>query len=168
MTRATTRRSDHHIHPSLGCCTTVRVSGLDHVVLTVRDVDVTVDFYERVLGMRRVEFADGKRVALAFGAQKLNLHPLGNEFMPNAREARPGSADLCLLVETPLAEVLAHLERENVEIEYGPDDADGATDSLRSVWIRDPDGNLVELAQKPQHRAAPAPTDAQEPPRPPQ
>jgi catechol 2,3-dioxygenase-like lactoylglutathione lyase family enzyme len=125
----------------------MRVGRLDHVVLTVRDLDVTVAFYQ-VLGMRRVEFAGGTRVALAFGEQKLNLHQQGNEFLPNAREARPGSADLCLLVETPLGEVLAHLKRENVAIEYGPDDADGATGPLRSVWIRDPDGNLVELAEK--------------------
>lgn len=126
----------------------MRVSGLDHVVLTVRDLDVTVVFYERVLGMRRVEFVGGTRVALALGEHKLNLHEQGSEFLPNAGDARPGSADLCLLVETPLGEVLAHLEREGVAIEYGPDDADGATGTLRSVWIRDPDGNLVELAER--------------------
>lgn len=126
----------------------MRVGGLDHVVLTVRDLDVTVAFYERVLGMRRVEFAGGTRIAVAFGEQKLNLHEQGNEFLPNARDARPGTADLCLLVETPLDEVLAHLESEGVALEHGPDAADGATGPLRSVWIRDPDGNLVELAER--------------------
>ncbi len=126
----------------------MRVRRLDHLVLTVRDIETTVAFYERVLGMRRVDFAAGTRVALAFGEQKLNLHAHGSEFLPNARAARPGSADLCLLVETPLDEVLAHLESQGVELEYGPDEADGATGPLWSVWIRDPDGNLIELAQK--------------------
>lgn len=126
----------------------MRIGGLDHLVLTVADLEVTVAFYERVLGMRRVQFSGGTRVALAFGEQKLNLHEKGSEFLPNARHAQPGSADLCLLVETPLDEVLAHLERESVAIEYGPDDADGATGPLRSVWIRDPDGNLVELGER--------------------
>ncbi len=126
----------------------MRVARLDHVVLTVRDLDATTAFYERVLGMRRIEFAGGTRVALAFGEQKLNLHEQGSEFLPNAREARPGSADLCLLVETPLDQVLAHLRSQGVALEHGPDGADGATGPLRSVWIRDPDGNLVELAEK--------------------
>lgn len=129
----------------------MRVAQLDHVVLTVRDLEGTVAFYERVLGMRRVEFAGGTRIALAFGGQKLNLHEQGNEFLPNAREAGPGSADLCLLLETPLDDVLVHLKSQGVALEHGPDDADGATGPLRSVWIRDPDGNLVELAEAVAH-----------------
>lgn len=118
------------------------------MVLTVRDLDATVAFYERVLGMRRVDFAGGTRVALAFGEQKLNLHVHGHEFLPNARDARPGTADFCLLVDAPLDEVIAQLEAEGVAPEHGPDGADGARGTLRSVWIRDPDGNLVELAEE--------------------
>ena len=125
----------------------MRVASLDHVVLTVADIERTVAFYERVLGMRRVEFAGGTRVALAFGEQKLNLHEHGREFLPNAAVARPGTADLCLLVATPLDEVIDLLEREGIDREHGPDHADGATGALRSVWIRDPDGNLIELSE---------------------
>jgi len=127
----------------------VRIAGLDHVVLTVRDVATTVDFYERALGMRSFTFAGGTRTALAFGRQKINLHELGHEFLPNAREARPGSADICLLADMALDDVVDHLAAEGVEIEHGPAEADGAEGSLRSVWVRDPDGNLVEVATRP-------------------
>ncbi len=124
------------------------VAGLDHLVLTVRDLGATIEFYERVLGMRAFTFADGTRSALAFAGQKLNLHELGREHLPNARDARPGSADFCLLTETPLDQVVARLRAHGVEIEHGPDRADGAEGPLNSVWIRDPDGNLVELANR--------------------
>jgi len=124
----------------------MRVAALDHIVLTVRDIAATVEFYERVLGLVPVTFANGTRTALAFGVQKINLHEQGHEFLPNARNARPGSADMCLLTKTPLHEVVAHLRARGVEIEHGPDAADGAQEPLRSLWIRDPDGNLVELA----------------------
>lgn len=126
----------------------MQIAGVDHVVLTVCDLAATVDFYERVLGMRPYTFAGGTRTALSFGHQKLNLHELGREFLPNAREARPGSADLCFLTETPLDQVVAHLQAHAVEIEHGPDGADGAEGPLNSVWIRDPDGNLIELANR--------------------
>jgi hydroxymethylpyrimidine/phosphomethylpyrimidine kinase len=126
----------------------VRIAGIDHVVLTVRDVGATTEFYERVLGMRAFTFADGTRTALAFAGQKLNLHQLGLEFLPNARDARPGSADFCLLTDTPLDEVVAQLRAHGIDIEHGPDGADGAEGPLKSVWIRDPDGNLVELANR--------------------
>jgi catechol 2,3-dioxygenase-like lactoylglutathione lyase family enzyme len=124
-----------------------KVLGLDHVVLTVRDVGETVRFYEEVVGMRAFTFADGARTALAFGAQKINLHELGREILPNAQAAAPGTADFCLLVDTPLDEVVAHLRECGVAVEEGPDRADGATGPLRSVWFRDPDGNLVELGE---------------------
>jgi catechol 2,3-dioxygenase-like lactoylglutathione lyase family enzyme len=129
----------------------MKVTALDHVVLTVRDIGHTRGFYERVLGMRRFSFDDGERWALAFGDQKLNLHELGSEHLPNAAEATPGSADLCLLTETPLEDVMVHLEAEGVGIELGPAPADGATAPLRSVWIRDPDGNLIEIANRVGH-----------------
>jgi catechol 2,3-dioxygenase-like lactoylglutathione lyase family enzyme len=126
----------------------LRVTGLDHLVLTVRDLAATIDFYERTLGMRAFSFAGGSRWALAFGSEKLNLHELGNEYLPNARHAQPGSADLCLLTETPIDAVIAHLESLDVQIELGPTRADGATGELCSVYVRDPDGNLVEVANR--------------------
>lgn len=124
------------------------ISDLDHLVLTVRDLGATVSFYERVLGMRAFTFAGGTRTALAFGTQKINLHEYGHEHLPNAREARPGSADFCLLTDTPLDDVVAHLAELDIDIEHGPDAADGARGPLRSIWLRDPDGNLVELANE--------------------
>ena len=126
----------------------IRIAGIDHVVLTVSNLPATVDFYERVLGMRPHTFADGTRTALAFAGQKFNLHELGREILPNAKVARPGSADLCLLVEAPMDQVVAQLEAHGVEAEQGPAAADGATGPLNSVWIRDPDGNLIELANR--------------------
>ena len=126
----------------------LRIADLDHFVLTVRDLDATVNFYERVLGMRAFTFADGTRKGLAFGRHKINLHQVGHEHLPNAREARPGSADLCFLTDTPLEDVIAHLAEMSVAVEYGPDAADGARGRLRSVWLRDPDGNLIELANR--------------------
>ncbi len=97
----------------------MNILGLDHVVLTVRDLEATIDFYGRALGMRAVSFARGKRRALAFGDQKINLHLLGAEFMPNARVAGPGTADLCFLTDTPLEQAVARLESEGVDIEHG-------------------------------------------------
>jgi len=123
-----------------------QIAALDHLVLTVRDIAATVDFYERAIGMRSFTFAGGTRTALAFGDQKINLHELGAEYLPNARAAGPGTADFCLLTPTPLDAVVAHLERMGIAVEQGPDRADGARAPLRSIWLRDPDGNLVELA----------------------
>lgn len=124
------------------------MTALDHLVLTVSDLPATIDFYERALGMRAFSFAGGSRWALAFGSHKLNLHALGDEFQPNARHAQPGSADLCLLTETSIEDVVAHLGPAGVEIELGPTRADGATGELRSVYVRDPDGNLVEVSNR--------------------
>jgi catechol 2,3-dioxygenase-like lactoylglutathione lyase family enzyme len=124
-----------------------KVLGLDHIVLTVHDIAATVRFYEEVVGMRAFTFADGGRTALAFGSQKINLHELGSEVLPNARAAAPGTADFCLLVDRSLEEVVDHLRDCGVVVEQGPAPADGATGPLRSVWFRDPDGNLVELAE---------------------
>ncbi len=125
----------------------IRVDAIDHVVLTVRDLSVTIDFYELVLGMEAIAFAGGRR-ALRFGDQKINLHELGNEHLPNARHAGPGTADLCLLTPTPLDSVVARLRALDVDIEAGPAPADGALGPLLSVWFRDPDGNLIEVANR--------------------
>ena len=122
------------------------VHGLDHLVLTVADIEVTVDFYERVLGMRPMTF-DG-RCALAFGGQKINLHQAGLEFEPKARRALPGSGDLCFLTVEPIAEVIDRLGRLGIAIEEGPVDRAGAQRPLRSVYVRDPDGNLIEVANE--------------------
>jgi catechol 2,3-dioxygenase-like lactoylglutathione lyase family enzyme len=125
----------------------MRVARIDHVVLTVRDVERTVAFYESVLGMRAATFGEGRR-ALAFGDQKLNLHQAGREFEPKARSPLPGSADLCFTTDVPLEEVVAHLAERGVVIELGPVDKVGARHALRSVYFRDPDGNLVEVANE--------------------
>lgn len=125
----------------------MRVLRIDHVVLTVRDVDRTLSFYERALGMSAVTFGEGRR-ALAFGDQKLNLHQAGREFDPKARAPAPGSADLCFTTDVPLAEVERHLRSLGIAIELGPVDKTGARTALRSLYFRDPDGNLVEVANE--------------------
>jgi catechol 2,3-dioxygenase-like lactoylglutathione lyase family enzyme len=126
----------------------MNVARLDHLVLTVADVDRTCEFYESVLGMRRITFGDG-RTAMRFGDQKLNLHQHGNEVFPNARHAAPGTADLCFILETPIEQVVAELEAAGVPIELGPAEKDGALGPITSVYIRDPDENLIELSNYP-------------------
>ena len=125
--------------------TDLAVEALDHLVLTVADIDVTCAFYERVLGMTPVTFADGRR-ALAFGNQKINLHQAGAEFEPKAARPTPGSADLCLLVSGPIDAVVDHLVAERVAVEEGPVARTGARGPITSVYLRDPDGNLIEVA----------------------
>lgn len=120
---------------------------MDHVVLTCRDVDATIAWYERALGMRAVTFGEGRR-ALAFGDQKLNLHQAGREFDPRARVPTPGAVDLCFTTDVPLADVAAHLALEGVAVELGPVAKTGARSALRSLYVRDPDGNLVEIANE--------------------
>ena len=122
----------------------MNVQRLDHIVLTVADLDKTIAFYERVLGMTAVSFGEGRR-ALAFGDQKLNLHQAGREFEPKARRPAPGAIDLCFTTDVPLEAVTAHLRRCSVEIELGPVDKIGARAALRSVYFRDPDANEYEL-----------------------
>ena len=122
------------------------ISGLDHLVLTVRDVATSVDFYRRALGMRPETFGQG-RTALHFGRQKINLHPAAGPFQPHARTPAPGSADLCFLADRPLADVIHHLRSEDVAIEEGPVRRTGAGGPILSIYIRDPDGNLVEIAE---------------------
>lgn len=123
------------------------VSSIDHFVLTAGDVDATIDFYTRALGMTVDTFAGGRR-ALCFGDQKINLHQAGAEFEPKARTATPGSADFCLLSDVPVAEVAEHLGSEGVEVIEGPVPKAGATGALVSIYFRDPDGNLVEVSNR--------------------
>jgi catechol 2,3-dioxygenase-like lactoylglutathione lyase family enzyme len=124
----------------------VRVERLDHLVLTVRDVEETSAFYERVLGLRGVEFGGGRR-ALAFGEQKINLHEAGREFEPKAARPTPGSADLCFVVEREIPAVVEHLKSEGVEVVEGPVERTGAVGRMTSVYLRDPDGNLIEMSK---------------------
>jgi catechol 2,3-dioxygenase-like lactoylglutathione lyase family enzyme len=123
----------------------VRIDRLDHLVLTVADVDATVTFYEQVLGMRAVTFGDGRR-ALAFGNSKINLHQAGHEFEPKAARPTPGSADVCLIAADPLDQVCADLAAHGVTIEEGPVARTGAGGPIRSVYLRDPDNNLIEIS----------------------
>jgi catechol 2,3-dioxygenase-like lactoylglutathione lyase family enzyme len=125
----------------------MKVDRIDHVVLTVADLERTIDFYCGVLGMRAVSFGEGRR-ALVFGDQKLNLHQAGREFEPKARRPAPGAIDICFTTDVPLDEVAAHLRAEGVAIELGPVDKVGARRALRSLYFRDPDGNLVEVSNE--------------------
>lgn len=127
----------------------MRVTSLDHLVLTVADIGVTVAFYTTVLGMRAERFqpADGStRTALKFGAQKINLHQAGAEFDPKAAMPKPGSADLCFLTDVPLDDWQAHFAAHGVEVEEGPVARTGATGPILSLYLRDPDGNLIEVS----------------------
>ena len=118
---------------------------LDHLVLTVRDVAATCRFYQAALGMRREDFGGG-RVALHFGRQKINLHPHPSPVEIVAKDPRPGTADLCFITETPIAAAAAHLESLGIDIEMGPVERTGAQGTLNSIYCRDPDGNLIEIA----------------------
>jgi catechol 2,3-dioxygenase-like lactoylglutathione lyase family enzyme len=123
----------------------VRIDHLDHLVLTVADLDVAIHFYSSVLGMQATTFGDGRK-AVTFGNQKINFHLLGREFDPKAANPTSGSGDLCFVTTTPLAEVQAHLCELGVAIEEGPVERTGATGDILSVYLRDPDGNLIEIA----------------------
>jgi len=123
----------------------MKIQRLDHLVLTVADLTKTCEFYQRVLGLETVTFGAGRK-ALAFGQQKINLHQAGKEFEPKAAKPTPGSADLCFIASTPLAEVIEHLTEEGVAIEEGPVPRTGAIGAMQSVYFRDPDGNLIEVS----------------------
>ncbi|MBK6743260.1 MAG: VOC family protein [Hydrogenophilales bacterium] len=121
------------------------VGVLDHLVLTVADIEASLRFYTQVLGMRSEAFGVG-RSALHFGAQKINLHLAGAEFAPHASRPTPGSADLCFVAAAPLTETLGHLKAIGIALEDGPVARTGACGPITSVYFRDPDGNLIELA----------------------
>jgi catechol 2,3-dioxygenase-like lactoylglutathione lyase family enzyme len=123
------------------------ITSLDHLVLTVRDLEATVRFYVDGLGMRLVTFDQGRK-ALHFGSHKINLHLAGHEFEPNAAHPVPGSGDLCFLTERPLAEIGERLASLGYPVIEGPGRRTGATGPIRSVYFRDPDGNLIEVARR--------------------
>jgi catechol 2,3-dioxygenase-like lactoylglutathione lyase family enzyme len=122
------------------------IQDFDHVVLTTADLDKCLDFYTRVLGMRVERFGAG-RIALRFGDRKLNVHPPGYDARLKAGKPTPGSLDVCFLADRPLPEVIAHLKACDVAIIDGPGKRIGARFDLRSVYVRDPDNNLVEISE---------------------
>ena len=127
----------------------MQIDRLDHLVLTVASIDVTVDFYTRVLGMEAVTFGAG-RTALTFGTSKINLHEAGREFEPKAWRPTPGSADLCLIVSEDIPRVMTELAAAGLPIEEGPVKRTGALGTMTSCYLRDPDQNLIELSHYPE------------------
>ena len=123
----------------------MNIDRIDHIVLTVRDVEASCAFYSRVLGMGVATFGAGRK-ALVFGGQKINLHQAGREFEPRADAPTPGSADFCLISAVTLPEAIAHLRSCGVAIIEGPVAKTGASGPIRSVYFRDPDFNLVEIS----------------------
>lgn len=123
----------------------MRIDRVDHLVLTVADIAATCAFYADVLGMRVATSAAG-RTALLFGRQKINLHAVDHTFDPKAAHPTQGSADLCLITGTPVETVVAHMRARGIAIEGGPVARSGAAGPILSVYVRDPDGNLVEIA----------------------
>ena len=120
------------------------IDHLDHLVLTVANIEATVAFYRAALGMELITF--GGRKALRFGEQKINLHQAGKEFEPKAAHPIPGSGDLCFITKTPIEDVIAHLNGTRTRIELGPVDRTGAIGAIRSIYLRDPDFNLIEIS----------------------
>jgi len=124
----------------------MRIDRIDHIVITAHDVERTIAFYTRVLGMEAITFAGGRR-GLAFGRQKINLHQSGREYEPKALKPTPGSIDLCFITEGSLDEVAAHLKACDVKIAEGPVQKTGALGPMQSIYFRDPDGNLIEVSK---------------------
>ena len=122
-----------------------RISTIDHFVLTVRSIEATCDFYSRALGMEVVEFLTDRK-ALNFGSHKINLHQAGAEFEPKSVHPTPGSGDFCLITEDSIEEWVQHLNACEIVIEEGPVPRTGARGAITSLYLRDPDGNLVEIS----------------------
>ena len=125
----------------------MKITNIDHIVLTVENINKTVQFYESVLGMVGESFGKNK-MALMFGNQKINLHEHGNEFEPRANKPTPGSEDLCFLTDTKLDAVMKHVKSKGVKIIEGPVKREGATGPIISIYFRDPDQNLIEVANR--------------------
>ncbi|TNH41800.1 VOC family protein [Photorhabdus luminescens] len=125
----------------------MKIERLDHLVLTVKDLETSSRFYQRVLGMSIVTFSEG-RIALSFGNQKINLHEYGREFEPKAQTPLPGSADLCFISLLPMDEIIQHLQQHEVEILEGPVKRTGANGAIMSIYFRDPDQNLIEVSNQ--------------------
>lgn len=123
----------------------MKVASIDHIVLTVKNIEITCAFYSQVLGMEVTTFGVGRK-ALLFGAQKINLHEYGKEFEPKAKIPTPGSADLCFVTTVPMTQVMNHLRSNAIEILEGPVQRTGAVGPITSAYFRDPDGNLIEVS----------------------
>ncbi|MEW9674453.1 VOC family protein [Ammoniphilus sp. 3BR4] len=123
----------------------MNIKRLDHLVLTVKNINQTCDFYNRVLGMEVITFGEGRK-ALHFGQQKINLHEVGKEFDPKAKTPVSGSADLCFITDVQMSDVIQHLGDCGIPIEEGPVKRTGALAPITSIYIRDPDGNLIEIS----------------------
>ncbi|MDT8447483.1 MAG: VOC family protein [bacterium] len=123
----------------------MRIERLDHLVLTVRDLEASVAFYRDLLGMEEIEFGDGRR-ALGFGPHKINLHPIVSDINPRAAQPVAGSGDLCLVIQGSIKALISELDAQGVRIELGPVRRTGALGPLVSLYLRDPDENLVELS----------------------
>ena len=124
----------------------MKIERLDHLVLTVQSIEATCEFYSRVLGMEVVTFGDNRK-ALQFGEQKINLHQVGKEFEPKALNPTPGSGDICFIIHRPLPQVINHLKSCGVEIVEGPVTKTGAKGPIQSIYIRDPDGRIIEVGE---------------------
>ena len=123
----------------------MKIDAIDHIVLTVKDIDKTCEFYSKVMGMDAVTFGKGRK-ALSFGSQKINLQLLGRESALRAEKPTPGSADVCFITSMSLTDVIAHLEHCGVKAIGGPVERNGARGPMMSVYFRDPDMNLVEVS----------------------
>jgi catechol 2,3-dioxygenase-like lactoylglutathione lyase family enzyme len=123
----------------------IKIQAIDHIVLTVQNIDRTCAFYTKMLGMQVATFGSGRK-ALLFGTQKINLHQYGHEIEPKAKLPTPGSADLCFITDTAMAEVVERFSLSGIEILEGPVPRTGATGPIMSVYTRDPDGNLIEVS----------------------
>jgi len=126
------------------------INRIDHIVLTVKDIDQTIWFYCDVLGMEEIEFGENRK-ALKFGKQKINLHPVSSDISPAAQSPMPGSQDICLICDSPIEEVAAMLEKHGIAVEEGPVTRTGAQGEITSVYCRDPDGNLLEISNYSNH-----------------
>lgn len=123
----------------------MEIQNIDHIVLTVADIDTTVEFYTQILGFQAITFGENRK-ALTFGNQKINLHQKGHEFEPKAEKPTCGSADLCFIAKTDISEVLRELKQKKIPILEGIVERTGAMGKIRSVYFRDPDMNLIEVS----------------------
>lgn len=123
----------------------MKIERIDHLVLTVKNIEDSCAFYTKILGMKMVAFQGGRKAAV-FGNQKINFHESGNEFDPRALRPTPGSADLCFVAREPLTKIMSHLDLCGVKVIEGPVERTGAMGSMTSIYIRDPDQNLIEIA----------------------
>ena len=124
---------------------TISMNHIDHLVLTVTDIEQTIQFYCYVLGMTEITFGE-QRKALQFGNQKINLHPQPSQITPRAKQPTPGAMDICFITQSSIDKVIANLQKHNINIELGPVQRQGAQGNMTSVYIRDPDDNLIEIA----------------------